>query len=386
MSDPVRVSANNHRNTLNNLHKHNKNEVSKTRQQQELTLEELKKSHEHGMVELREQNARDIDAAAIKKEETLQQMRGTLDKSKQLTDAELKRQQVHLQARRTSVEQHFAENMDRVQNQHQESMDDQNYRFTTDLKERDVKQGQQTRTMVELNRAEHAKESDLWKNKIQSQRDQFSARYNTEGVKYQHHLNQQEMKGKKQVMTEHQKHETRLATMTDQHVKQEKELTEKQQAGLVTKEQMFEKKYSTQMQQHLSSEQHLESLHKDIVKKSEDSLLSRVSAAKERSNDPFFKFTELKPIVKEEPQQYVIKVQVPEYAKEEVLLSANPKELVLTHNRRFKDERHEEGGITKKVDKVESLVNRIPVNQVLDSRKITKTWDDGTLTFTVKKA
>jgi hypothetical protein len=77
---------------------------------------------------------------------------------------------------------------------------------------------------------------------------------------------------------------------------------------------------------------------------------------------------------------------MPEYAKEVVTASANGKEIVLTSNRRYQDERKDADGTVNKVNKVESTVSRIPVGQVLDPRKMEKNWVEGALVFTIKKA
>ena len=94
----------------------------------------------------------------------------------------------------------------------------------------------------------------------------------------------------------------------------------------------------------------------------------------------------MKPQITEQPDHYVLKMKVPEYAKEEVILSSNQREIVMTFNRRHKEERTDEDGTKLKFDKVESTVSRVPVAHILNPRKITKEWAEGVLTYKIFKA
>ena len=163
-------------------------------------------------------------------------------------------------------------------------------------------------------------------------------------------------------------------------------MTEQNNQAIQDKEVLFEKKYQGQLGRHLAADKNLEANNAKIIEENKEGLIKRVKVYQDRKDDPFFQFTQLKPVIVDQPDHYIVKVNVPEYAKEEVILSTNSREIVMTFSRRHKEERSDEDGSKLKFDKVESTVSRVPVAQILDPKRITKEWADGVLTYKVFKA
>lgn len=386
MSDPVRASNNNHRQQMNNLQRAQKRELDQARGQHEANLSEINKAQDSHTVSVRQNHALELAEAAQKKEETLQQLKGSVDKAQRLTAAELKQQEAFLDTRRAEVQENFQQNLGGIQERQQAALEDVNHRFRETAQDQTSKGHQVINAATDAHRAQVAMEKEAQSSQLQGQRQHFHGVHTSESNKFQSLLNQQQLQGKHQLKAANLTNETRLTGMNKEHVAVTERVRVDQAKALVDKQAAFEVQYAQQAQKHLASQEHLEGLHQASVQKGEESALKRVNVAKERTADRFFEFTELRPTLTERPGSYVLKIKIPEYAKEEVMLTVNPKEMVLTSNRRHKAERKDEDGTIRKVDKVESLVSRIPVNSVLDARKMTKTFEDGTLTFTVKKA
>jgi HSP20 family molecular chaperone IbpA len=104
-----------------------------------------------------------------------------------------------------------------------------------------------------------------------------------------------------------------------------------------------------------------------------------------RSDDPFYRFTELKPTLKEFEDRVEIKVEVPEHSKSDVQLTLHGKEAILSLNRRYDDTR-KDGFITNKLHKVESFTTRLGTSHFLDPKSVKANYQDGVMTYIVKRA
>ncbi|MBY0515487.1 MAG: hypothetical protein K2P81_01160 [Bacteriovoracaceae bacterium] len=385
MSSVKEVNSVNQR-SLQTLQRKNKSELDHLSKKHELDVEDIKKAHDKDIHQLRDANQIEIAEEVQKKEETLNALKGSIDKTKQITEAEVKRQQIHSNRLKEENQQKTREEIENINFRHEDLVQDLNQRQNSNLRDLNEESQLKMKDMQDTNRMAFSNEGEQWRGKINQQRQVFAESYRSEGEKYDHVREKQKTQHKHLLHSQHRKSEQELSQLSEQTVKRHEEVKTHHQKSLVEKENLFEKKYQDQLAKHGESEKNLEGMHSKVLDSAKESLNKRVEIEQNRSNDSFFNFTELRPTIEEQPGQYILRVKVPEYSKEEVLLSSNHKELVLTSNRRYQDERKDADGTMKKVNKVESMTSRIPVSQVLDARKMTKEWKDGELIFTVKKA
>lgn len=382
----VRESSKAHQTQLLAQATRQKAELERTKRLHEKNMTVTKEAHEEELHGLRETQQMQLAAEVHKKEATLKQMRDSLEKTQRMTELEAQRLQLTSAQNREAVRERLQNDLVTLNEKNNELVTDLNIRQNQTLKEINDESELKKREMQDQGRQAFSNEGEQWRHRINQQRNQFHHTYSSENEKYDKLRYSAKVKHDHTLKTDHRKQQEQLSALNENHVKHQEKVINNHQKSLHDREMFFEKKYQTQLAQHTQSEKHLTGLHDLAVKKSKESMLARVDFNKARESDPFFTFTELKPRVKSLEDKYVIELDVPEYAKEEVLMSANMKELVLTANRRYQDERKDERGVVQKINKVESLVSRIPLDQVVDARKMTKSYAEGVLTFTVKKA
>lgn len=386
MSDAIRDLSSAQRSTMNSLQRKNKAEVEHIKRSHALNVNEIKKAQDNDLHVLRESHQLDVAQEVQKKEETLQALRKSQEETQRLTETETKRQLAHANMKREDIRQKSEAEIAKINMLQNESTEDLTLRNNETLRDIHQTNRDQLHDVDSRHRITMNAESDQWRTRIEEQRNKFQGTYTTEGQKYDRLVTDQKKKNETQSLNVHREHEAKMSQMNTQQVKHEEKVKTVHQKSLNDKEVFFEKKYQTQLAQHAQSNKILDDINKKVVDAKKDELNKRVEVEKNRSTDPFFSFTEMRPKLEEKPDSYILRVEVPEYAKEEVTLTANGKELVLTSNRRYQDERKDEDGTLKKVNKVESMVSRIPVGQVLDPRKMEKNWVEGALVFTIKKA
>jgi hypothetical protein len=386
MSDGIREVSNAQRSTMNALTRKNKAEVEQIKRLHSLNVNEIKKSQDSDLHLLRETHQLDVAQEVQKKEETLLALRKSQEETQRLTETETKRQQAHALQQREDIRQRKEAEIAKINIAQSETTEDLTARHNESI--RDIHQGQrdQLHDVDSRHRVTMHAESDQWRTRIEDQRTKFQGTYNVEGQKYERLTTDQKKKNETQALNNHREHEAKMSQMNNQQVQHEEKVKTHHQKSLQDKEVFFEKKYQGQLAQHTQSNKILEDLNQKVLATAKDDINKRVEVEKNRATDPFFSFTEMRPKLEEKPDSYVLRIEMPEYSKEEVSASANGKEIVLTSNRRYQDERQDADGTVKKVNKVESMVSRIPVGQVLDPRKMEKNWVEGALVFTFKKA
>lgn len=369
-----------------NLQRKQKAELENLARRHETNLRETKKIQDQDIHHVREQHQLELAEEVQKKEAALDALRQSLEKTQRITHSEAQRLEAHAARKRADTLERSQAEIEKLNNHHNEVVEEVNIRQNTTLNDIHEQARVRENEMNNRNRYTIATQEQEWQHKLEQQRGQFSNNYQMEGQKFETLANKQKTENKNQLKQTHSLHEQRMNDMNKQHVTHEEKVTAHNQKSLHEKERFFEQKYQAQLNRHLDSEKHLNELNTKALDKAKDTLNKRVEIEQQRSGDAFFEFTGLKAKLAEKPDSYQVTVQIPEYAKESVLLSANGKELVLTANRRYQDERKNEDGSTQKVNKVESMVSRIPVGQVLDPKQLKKDWVDGQLVFTIKKA
>jgi HSP20 family molecular chaperone IbpA len=382
----VRESAKAHQTSLQTQTLRQAAELDRVKRLHEKNITATKIAQEDELQGVRESHQMDLAREVQKKEETLKQMRDSLEKTQRMTEQESKRLQISSAQQRELTRERLQDDLMNLNHKHNEASDEINVRQNMTLKELNDASALRLKELQDQNRQAHSNEGEGWRHKINQQRQQFQHTYTTENDKYAKIHNDSRNKHDQTLKVTHRKNQEQISTLNDGHVKHQEKVINHHQKALTDKEAFFEKKYQNQLTQHQKYEQNLLALNEKAVGKAKEEANQRINFSKERDSDPFFTFTELKPQVIHEPNRYIIKIAVPEYAKEEILLSANQKEIVLTANRRYQDERRDEAGVLQKINKVESLVSRIPVEHVLSPRKMTKDYADGVMTFVIQKA
>ncbi len=115
-------------------------------------------------------------------------------------------------------------------------------------------------------------------------------------------------------------------------------------------------------------------------------LTTQIELKAQRSQDPFYQFVELKPTVEKTETGVRIMVQVPEHSKQDLQLNLNGKEAVVNFNRRYIDNQIDQTGNKSRISKIETLSTRLQTGIFLDSKSVKSSYENGVMTYDIKKA
>lgn len=159
-----------------------------------------------------------------------------------------------------------------------------------------------------------------------------------------------------------------------------------QQELLKQRDTDFKIRYENAVKEH-------ESILKDIstrlevdVKKMIEKTTSEKKISENRVEDPFYRVESLTPKMTEDLKTVTIALPVAEYEKENVHLSTQGRLIKMTLSRKFTDNMTAQDGSLNKSTRGELYSKEFKTADLLSSKDITQSYENGVLTFKIKKA
>lgn len=370
-------------------------ETAKRRNERELkTMEnahqnyraELKKTHESEIVDIQHDHHEHIDKAAEKKEKVLAEMRTHLQETKKLTEKELKSLADMSQKEKVETQQKLSHDRERINGEHELYLEELNDRFNQSSRKVSHEGKLRLEDMKTNMNDQYLDLEKFNQEKIQKQTNEFTTRFKTEGNNYKKMKDDQDKQFKTERMSTNLRQQNELTKMTNTHTNHIEQKDGEYRKGLKEQELFFEKKYSGQLSRHTDEFKTLEAKNKKVVDELKNSLTKEITKTASRNNDPFFKFETLKPTFKTFEDRVEVQVAVPEHSKQDVQLTVNGKEAIVSFTRRFADASKEVDGTVNKINKVESFTTRLQTGHFLNAKSMKSAYDNGVMTYVIKKA
>ena len=150
----------------------------------------------------------------------------------------------------------------------------------------------------------------------------------------------------------------------------------------------YEKKFEENFNLTQKSLQELESkrlkLENDLI----TSMKDKVEFEIDKESDPFYKFQKLVPklSVDTDKKVYIVEIKATPEAARDYKLTAHGRELKLQMKRDYEFANTDKRGVASSVNKYESFSTKIPVEDIVDGKKVTKSYKNGLLKFEIKLA
>lgn len=370
-------------------------ETSKRRNERELkTMEnahndlkaDLKKTHDMEIVDIQNSHHDHIDKVAEKKEKVLAEMRNHLQQTKAFTEKELKNLKDNSSKEKVDTQKKLSTDRETLNSEHELYLEEMNDRFNHSSKK--VSHDGKNR-LEEMKTTMNEQYLDLEKfnqEKVQTQTNQFTTRFRTEGNNYKKMKDDQDNQFKKERMSTNIRQQNEMSKMTNVHTNHLEQKDGEYRKGLKEQELFFEKKFEGQIGKHNQTFKELELKNKKVVDDLKTSLTKEITKTAVRNDDPFFKFETLKPTFKTFEDRVEVQVAIPEHSKQDVQLTINGKEAVVSFNRRFADASKEQDGTINKVNKVESFTTRLQTGHFLNAKSLKSSYESGVMTYVIMKA
>lgn len=386
MSSTIRDTEKLNARQLETLKRKQSREISKLEDAHKTYKADVKNTHAEEIVDLQQENLRQVSVESEKKEKVLSQMKNHLQKTQEMTDKELRNLKSQVQETKARENEKLVMERDRVNSEHELYIDDLNHRFNQEARRIQV-DGQERLDTSKTNfhYALSEKEGEQTQ-KLNAQTQDFNTRYQKDGENYKKIKDSQDSQFKKERLGTNLKQQTELAKLTDSHNEHMEVRDNEFRKGLKTQDLMFEDKYGASLKKHNEDIGRLNEKNQKVVTKLKEGLKSELKTTIEKADDPFYQFTELKPTLTQYPDRVEIKVKVPEHSKQDLQLTINNKTAIVNYNRRHNDTHSPSAGVVSKVNKVETFTTSLSTDAILNPKSVTSTYADGEMTYVVKKA
>lgn len=161
--------------------------------------------------------------------------------------------------------------------------------------------------------------------------------------------------------------------------------TEQHKDLLLQEDKSFKQKYEAITTQHRNVLERIKDRFSKQISGLVNSQMKTKSMIENKSDDDFYKIKELNPTLTDLEDSYEISLDVPEHEKENVRLTAHNRDITLSLTRKFSDSVESEDGSQNQSSRSEIFKKKITSTDLLNSREITQNYNEGRLTFNIKK-
>ena len=369
--------------TLNRKHDR---EVKRMNEVHSQNTAEIRKGHAMDIVNIQDNHERHITDENEKKERILTQMKGNLDESKRLTDKELEELKEFRKNEIADTQGKLANDRERIGSEHNASLTDMNDKFIEANRRVNHEGNERLQMLKDQMNEQYADRSSFNQKKLDHQHSEFTSRFKKDSENYLKIGNDQKKTFDKERMATHKIQDQTIIKMTENHNKEVDKRDFLKREDLKQQEVFFEKKYADTFKRHNEHFNVLNETQDKAMKKLESEHTKQVEFKNSRDQDPFFQFVELKPTLEHTENGIRIQVKVPDHSKQDLQLNLNGKEAVINFNRRYIDNQKDDQGNTSRISKIETLSTRLQTGIHLDPKSVKHSYQDGIMTYEIKKA
>ncbi|GEM_PF-4297241 len=152
---------------------------------------------------------------------------------------------------------------------------------------------------------------------------------------------------------------------------------------LLQEDKSFKEKYNSISKEHQSVLDRIKNKFTNQINSLVNSQMKFKANIENKDENGFYTITALDPTITKLEGAYEINLEVPEYEKENVRLTAQGRSLSITLTRKFSDSVESEDGTKNQSSRSEVFSKKIPTEELLNSKEVTQSYNDGVLTFKV---
>jgi HSP20 family molecular chaperone IbpA len=367
------------------LRKKLRQEVNHLEESHSKNLSHLNEEHHSELSALKDRHRIAIHEEAEKKQQVLDKLRSQMESTQKMNSESLKKlkdsgaQNIRNERQRLSAEN------ESIKSNHDNSLEDLNLRFHEKMKNIQQKGNNEVNQLnYEQNRYYANKQGEFQK-KLNDQHNNFHESFSKIERENQKARDGQDHEFKRNRMTAVKNQQSEMEKISEGHLKVIKERNDSFKARIKEQDQSFEHHYNETAKVQDSTFKNLEERYEKVFNELKNNLKSAISGTMEKSNDPFYKFQELSPELTHNQDGVEIKVPIPAHAKQDLRLTLNGTVAIINFNRRYEDQKKNDDGSLNKVNKVESLVSKVPTNYKLDPKTVSSSYENGIMTFNIKK-
>ncbi len=379
--------------TENTLHK---KELSNIQKEHEIDIEKIKLQNQKQQQEIKVANK--VQLESIKNgfeqkkleqinqnEKVLNELKNSTNMTKELTQKELQNIKTNHQAIKQNEEQNFENLYSTRKALHEIELQELNHELSMQNRNLHKKSTLEKTDLANANRLDTRLERANGKNEKNQLKSEITKEIDRDKEKYARALMIQTSTHKKQLAHKESKFQELNTAQQERYKKELDEVKQINSQQIEQKKYLYENKYSGAQAEHEKSIQNLEKRKAEIVQNISRQLVSDIKLKVKKSDDDFYRFSKLEPRLKDIGDKYQIEVPAPETEINAISLTGEERQLRISFNRNFEEKIKEKDGSFNSVNRVESYMSKLNVDEIIDPKQIEKEYKDGAVLFTIAK-
>lgn len=374
-----------------------RNERDRVIKQKKLEIDNIKKNYDQQATDqriigqekldsVRDQNQVAIIESLNNKENRLNDIKESLDKTQKQFTRQESFNKKNFNANVAAIRDNYQQQMEYVHEKGQEELADTSY--TVNELAKKIKYDNEDFLIEETAKAKnHANEISVRNdNFIMGINKKYDQRVETLGKENKLELDQMEKDQRREFSKLRSDHFHKMST-TDAFQKNEVKSQEAfHKDNIKSKQENFEKRYNELQKEHNSLMGRLKEKIDQELNNLKDYYTKAKKNITDKADDKFYNISKLTPEVRSDEKFYYFSVEVPEHEESTVHINAQERDITVTQNRKF-DQRVEEGSDIFKSKRSESLVKQFKVPDILDGTHVTRNYDkeSSKLTYRIAK-
>lgn len=381
------------------INKSHQKEMTRLQKQHSLELEKLKLNHEKRKNQVQtafklEENSKYHDNKiklanqALRNEKALDKLQQNLEASKELTAKEKQRIKDDYEDQLDLIKQNFEVNAKNVKEKNEYILQDIDQEAKYEINRLQSRIDEKRQEIKEIGREKMVRLEADNKRIYQDKKEEYSKNQLNQNDKFYSALVKKKAHHQKQIVNEERKFQktidTRQRVYKNQVAMAEKDYKERKQSMVKN----HREKYQAQFQKQEKQLQNLLSKKEGIIQNLRQMLKKEAVKELNKNADPFYHGMKLNKNLSynDSDREYTLEIEIPKHELKNIDVKAYDREIRITMDRNFDFKSKNEDGSNQTVKKSETFVSKIPVDHILNSKKITKSYEDGILSYKIERA
>lgn len=376
-----------HQNEMKNLAESHQNELGKIKNNQEKQKMEMRHSHKVEIGNIRNAHDNKLQKTLLQNETTLEKAKENLEKSKAVIANEQRKIEADRLKEKNAQKELHAQKVRNASMKNTLAIEDMNQEATVEMQKLQREVNARKNELITNYSKEELATKDLHKSKMNMTRDVFQMKQTREMDKFQNALLKQKKTNKDMIIGNERKHHKTMQARTEQYSQEIQKIDEDSSKKKAAKKAKFEKDFQVLNNKNEIMLRNLVGKKEKLIHQLKSDITKEYKIGLEKAKDPFYKFGRIPAQLTELPDQsgYQVKVPIAEHEASSIDMRAEQRQLRLTMERRYEFEKKDDNSMDK-ISKVESFVSKMPVENIVDPKSISKEYIDGHIVFTIKNA
>lgn len=372
---------------MKNLAESHQNELGKIKNNQEKQKMEMRHSHKVEIGNIRNAHDNKLQKTLLQNETTLEKAKENLEKSKAVIANEQRKIEADRLKEKNAQKELHAQKVRNASMKNTLAIEDMNQEATVEMQKLQREVNARKNELITNYSKEELATKDLHKSKMNMTRDVFQMKQTREMDKFQNALLKQKKTNKDMIIGNERKHHKTMQARTEQYSQEIQKIDEDSSKKKAAKKAKFEKDFQVLNNKNEIMLRNLVGKKEKLIHQLKSDITKEYKIGLEKAKDPFYKFGRIPAQLTELPDQsgYQVKVPIAEHEASSIDMRAEQRQLRLTMERRYEFEKKDDNSMDK-ISKVESFVSKMPVENIVDPKSISKEYIDGHIVFTIKNA